>query len=198
MELDNKPLASEKEIILPSIFNNTTLCSIRQSLTDYKIIKEIGKGASGIVYKAQSYKDNAIYALKKINKKYIQKKKDNDLLKEFHFLKSLKHPNILECYGCFVDSEHLFIVTEYAEYGDLRRIIKNQIERSKRIAECEIWNIIWQIALGLLHLHSHNIIHRDVKTLNILVTKNRRVKIGDLGESIFVDKSKASKSKLHI
>lgn len=194
MELENcrKSSLSSKVLALPVIAGSSA--SIGECLDDFTIVREVGRGASGTVYKAQSRKDNGTYALKKISLRRIQKEK-KDLLREFNFLKSLRHPNVLECYGCFVDGESLYIVTEFAEHGDLRKLIKIQIERSKRIGENEVWGIIWQVALGLLHLHSHKVIHRDMKTLNILLTKNRRVKIADLGESILVDKVEAAKGK---
>ena len=172
---------------------NSTLDNIGNSLDNYVLLKEVGRGASGVVYKAQSKLDSSIYALKKINLKHIQKQKRKDLLQEVRILKSLKHPNILECFGSFISNDDLYVVTEFADYGDLNRLIRKQREKSCRIGEREAWDIIWQVSLALLHLHAHKILHRDIKTLNILITKDRIVKLGDLGESVFFNKSKMTK-----
>ena len=68
--------------------------------------------------------------------------------------------------------------------------------RSRRIPEREVWNILWQISLALMYLHSHKILHRDIKTLNILVTKQRNIKVADLGDSIIINKAKTTKCNL--
>jgi len=180
--------------ILPDMNNKANLEFIGDSLENYILLKEVGHGANGTVFKAQSKKNNGIYALKKINLKHIQKQRRKDIIQEVSILKSLKHKNILECYGSFASNEDLYIVTEFAEYGDLSRLIKKLREKRRKIGEREIWDIIWQISLALLHLHAHRILHRDIKCLNILLTKDRTVKLGDLGESVLFNKSKLTKS----
>ncbi len=171
------------------------LKDIGSSLNDFVLLRETGRGASGVVFKAQSKLTGAIYALKRISLRHIQRQRRNAVLEEVRMLKSLRHPNILECYGSFTENEDLFIVTEYAEGGDLSKLIKRQMEKKRRIGEGEIWEIVWQIALALLHLHAHSIIHRDIKTLNILVTKDCRIKLGDLGESVLFNRAKLTDGK---
>ncbi|MDR3546683.1 MAG: protein kinase [Candidatus Pacebacteria bacterium] len=169
------------------------LDSIGKSLSDYAIIAETGRGGSGTVYKAQSKVDGRVYALKRINMKHIKKANREHCLQEVRMLKSMKHPQILECFGSFIEGEDLYIVTEFADHGDLDKLIKHQISKNRMIGEGEVWEILWQIALGLLHLHANSVIHRDIKTLNILLTSGKRVKIGDLGESVLYTKDKLSR-----
>jgi serine/threonine protein kinase len=66
---------------------------------------------------------------------------------------------------------------EYAEKGDLFRLISLQKDQGKYFSEKEIWSVAWQLALALLHLHSHDIIHRDVKCMNVLSSKDSIIKV---------------------
>ena len=72
---------------------------------------------------------------------------------------------------------------EYAELGDLYSLIKHYKKHSKFFSENDLWKISFEVLSGLDYLHSHNIIHRDIKCLNLFITKDRHIKIGDLGVS---------------
>ena len=75
------------------------------------------------------------------------------------------------------------IVTEYAQNGDLQRKIKDAKNSGKPISQQQILDWFCQLALALSHIHSKNILHRDLKPKNILLTKNNVIKIGDFGIS---------------
>ena len=70
---------------------------------------------------------------------------------------------------------------EYCQHGDLCALIKRQ--NGKYFAENAIWKMFIQITLGLYYFHSREIVHRDIKSLNIFLTKDNTAKIGDLGAS---------------
>ena len=72
---------------------------------------------------------------------------------------------------------------EYCENGDLSKIILNKKEKNMLFSENEIINIFYGICKGLEYLHKNKIIHRDLKTMNIFLTKNNHIKIGDFGVS---------------
>lgn len=68
---------------------------------------------------------------------------------------------------------------EYCEHGDLHTYLTKL--NGKHISENTVWKFFIQICLGMHHLHSQNILHRDLKTLNIFLTKDNTIRIGDLG-----------------
>lgn len=100
---------------------------------------------------------------------------------EIKILSNLDHANIIKYYESFVYKRHLCIITEYAENGDLQRKIKEA--KSKPISQQQILNWFCQLAMAMGHIHSKNILHRDLKPKNIMLTSNDDIKIGDFGIS---------------
>jgi NIMA (never in mitosis gene a)-related kinase len=72
---------------------------------------------------------------------------------------------------------------EYAEGGDMQTLIKKYKEKRIKFPENQVWSIILQMAQALEYLHKKKVIHRDIKSLNVLLTKNRQIKIADMGIS---------------
>lgn len=95
----------------------------------------------------------------------------------------MDHPNIIRYYESFKYKKHLCIVTEYAQNGDLQRKIKEAKSGGKKLSQQQILDWFCQLALALGHIHSKNILHRDLKPKNILLTRSNEVKIGDFGIS---------------
>jgi serine/threonine protein kinase len=106
-----------------------------------------------------------------------------DTIREVQVLKMLRHPHIIRYYTSFVEEGAVCIVMEYAEGGDLQMLLKDHKRRNKRFSERKVWQFAFELASALSHLHTHHIIHRDVKCLNVLLTKDHHVKLGDLGAS---------------
>ena len=153
------------------------------SVDDFDIKEELGRGAHGIVHLARSHVDNKLYVLKEINVNNLKKHRRKRVVSEVLLLRRLRHPNIIQYYTSFVDSGSLYIVMEYANGGDMYSEIKARASKGTPFQEQQVWDYFSQIASGLCYLHSQNIIHRDVKSMNILMKEGNVAKLGDLGVS---------------
>ncbi|KAH8350341.1 hypothetical protein KR067_011590, partial [Drosophila pandora] len=89
-----------------------------------------------------------------------------------------KHPSVLQLYTFFQDANYVYLVLELAHNGELHRYM-NHIGRP--FTEAEAASILRQVVAGLLYLHSHNIMHRDISLSNLLLSKEMHVKIADFG-----------------
>jgi serine/threonine protein kinase len=92
-------------------------------LEDYEIVKAIGRGSTGTVYKVISLKDGQVYALKKIETRHLSRDIVHKLWKEVAALKELQHPHIIKYFHSFIDDQSLCIITEFAWYGDLDKVL---------------------------------------------------------------------------
>ena len=167
------------------------------NLKNYIILKKIGQGAHGIVYKAKNLRTNEIVAIKKINKIKLEKKKRKNILSEAYLLKKLKNKNIISLKSFFFENSNLYIITEFAEKGDLQKYIKTQKKKNpKNLCEKKIWQFAHQIFSAITYIHNNNIIHRDIKPSNIFITKNNILKIGDFGVSKFYNKNQKNQTRV--
>eukprot|EP00347_Sterkiella_histriomuscorum_P016135 403354356 len=103
-------------------------------------------------------------------------------LNEVRVLASIDHPNVIGYRDAFVDKDDnsLCLILEYADGGNLQEYIEFLEQKNKLMPEQEALNIFIQIILGLRALHKMRIIHRDLKTANIFLTRDKQVKIGDM------------------
>lgn len=108
-------------------------------------------------------------------------KQRDKCLKEVSLLESLKHPNIINYLDSFIEENELLIAIEWAEKGDLKRLIKKAQADELPIEELKIWEYMFQIASALKHMQEKRIMHRDLKPANIFITADGTLKLGDLG-----------------
>ncbi|XP_069457550.1 serine/threonine-protein kinase Nek5 isoform X1 [Ovis canadensis] len=149
-------------------------------MDQYDMIKAIGEGAFGKAYLAKRKSDSEPCVIKEINfeKMPIQGKEASK--KEVILLAKMKHPNIVTFFNSFQENNRLFIVMEYCDGGDLMKRIRRQ--RGVLFSEDQILSWFVQISLGLKHIHDRKVLHRDIKTQNIFLSKNGMVaKLGDFG-----------------
>jgi len=93
------------------------------SMKDFQILNELGKGSCGMVYKVKSLLNQKEYVIKKINIQHMKEKHQKKAQREVQILKQVLHPNIIRYYNSFHESNSLFIVMEYADGGDLQKVL---------------------------------------------------------------------------
>ena len=117
--------------------------------------------------------------LSQIDKKRMQNHKlVGRVRQEVAIHSRLKHPAILELYTFFEDENFVYLVLELAHNGELQRYLR---QAKHVMSESEAASIIRQVVSGLLYLHSHRILHRDMSLSNLLLTRDMQVKIADFG-----------------
>lgn len=151
----------------------------------YSKIKKIGQGASGSVFVAKSVKNNKTVAVKQMQLKNQPRKEL--IVNEIIVMRESQHPNIVNYLDSYLVNEELWVVMEYMNGGPLTDIIENN-----SINETQIATICLETLKGLHHLHCRNIIHRDIKSDNVLLDVDCHVKITDFG---FCAKLTAEKKK---
>jgi adenylate cyclase len=150
---------------------------IGSKILHYKIVEKLGEGGMGVVYKAEDSKLKRDVAIKFLPN-YITKSKEERIRfeNEAQAAASLNHPNIATIHAIEEADNQIFIVMEYINGPEL----KEKIEAGEITLESSL-NIIEQIASGLNAAHQKGIVHRDIKSSNIMLTKTGQVKIMDFG-----------------
>ncbi|XP_075928887.1 serine/threonine-protein kinase Nek8-like isoform X4 [Petromyzon marinus] len=157
----------------------------------YEKIKVVGRGAFGIVHLCLRRDESKQVILKQIPVEQMSRDERQAAQNECQVLKLLSHPNVIKYFENFLADKALMIAMEYAPGGTLAEYIQKR--GGSLLDEDTILHFFVQIALALHHVHSNHILHRDLKTHNILLDKRQTVvKIGDFGISkILSSKSKA-------
>eukprot|EP00927_Polykrikos_kofoidii_P020124 TRINITY_DN19489_c0_g1_i1.p1 TRINITY_DN19489_c0_g1~~TRINITY_DN19489_c0_g1_i1.p1 ORF type:complete len:835 (-),score=206.49 TRINITY_DN19489_c0_g1_i1:45-2342(-) len=158
-----------------------------QVVQGFEIVKPLGKGKFSIVYMAKQLSDGTMCAVKKINifDMMVPKQREK-CLKEVKLLQSLDHPNIVKFLSSFVDHKELLIIVEWAEKGDLKKLLRRAIATETNFSEPELWEYSRQLSSALEHMHGRRIMHRDLKPANIFVAEGGALKLGDLGLGRFL------------
>uniref|UniRef100_A0A3Q3F5J2 Serine/threonine-protein kinase Nek4 n=1 Tax=Labrus bergylta TaxID=56723 RepID=A0A3Q3F5J2_9LABR len=140
----------------------------------------VGKGSYGEVNLVKHRTDRKQYVIKKLNLTTSSKRERRSAEQEAQLLSQLRHPNIVTYRESWEgDDCQLYIVMGFCEGGDLYHRLKQQ--KGNLLPERQVVEWFVQIAMALQYLHERNILHRDLKTQNIFLTKTNIIKVGDLG-----------------
>ncbi|HEX8565015.1 MAG TPA: protein kinase [Pyrinomonadaceae bacterium] len=148
-----------------------------QTIGSYNILSKLGIGGMGEVYLADDTRLNRKVALKFLSKALLGDKwAKRQLIKEAQAVAMLDHPNVCPVYGIEEIGEHNFIVMQYVEGETLADLV-----RQRRLTTEQVSSLARQIASAIEAAHAHGIIHRDIKTGNIMVTASGQAKVLDFG-----------------
>ena len=150
------------------------------NLDFYKYGRLIGQGAFGKVNLGLNVLTGRVVAIKSFNKKSLDSPNNENMKKiiyETNLMRKLNHPNITKILEMFEDEKYILIIMEYINGGNLFSFVKKRRKLSEKISKF----LFRQIILGINHIHSQNIVHRDIKLENILIDINNTIKICDFG-----------------
>ena len=154
----------------------------------YKLGNRIGAGSFGEVRRCIHKITGALRAVKVYNKELFHEDSLQKLKYEMSILRCLDHPNAIKTYEFFEDEEHIYIVMEYCQGGELF----DKITKLSHFDELEAANIMKQLFSVVSYLHSKRIVHRDLKPENIMLEERGKeiyIKLVDFGSAVFLDEN---------
>ena len=169
----------------------------------FTLLYPIGRGEFGSVYKAMHNSSNKIYAIKIIDYSKNNNRENNNIInhnyysiqQEISFLKLVKESDyILKYYGSYFSrkSNTIWLVLEYCSAGSL---IDFMLSMERAFSEVEVATIMEMVLKGLAFIHNKNLIHRNIKGSNILLSENGYAKIADFGMGTLLSGEKYTKSR---
>ncbi|KAI8048525.1 kinase-like domain-containing protein [Syncephalis plumigaleata] len=166
-----RPPAPSSEAVIAKL---KAICTDGDPTKIYRGLVKIGQGASGGVYTAESVMDKQFVAIKQMN---LEKQPKKDLIiNEIIVMKDSRHRNIVNYIDSYLWKGDLWVVMEYMEGGSLTDVVTTSY-----LTEGQIAAICHETLHGLKHLHSKGVIHRDIKSDNVLLALNGDIKLTDFG-----------------
>ncbi|MCJ1294451.1 signal transducing kinase of the PAK [Xylographa carneopallida] len=150
------------------------ICSPGDPTKKYRNLVKIGQGASGGVYTASENGTNRCVAIKQMNLE--QQPKKDLIINEIIVMRESKHKNIVNFMDSFLIRGDLWVIMEYMEGGSLTDVVTYNM-----MSEGQIAAVCRETLNGLQHLHSKGVIHRDIKSDNILLSMEGNIKLTDFG-----------------
>ncbi len=148
----------------------------------YRVIDRIGSGGMSVVYRAQDLSLGRIVAVKVLHENLTD---DEGFLRRFqreaHAVANLSHPNIVTVHDIGQDNNRHYIVMEFVDGRTLKQLVRLQNQQGRPLIVSQALDLGIQICAGIGYAHRANLVHCDVKSQNILVTRDERVKVADFG-----------------
>lgn len=190
-ELWTNPNSDKISASIKNSFLKNPCAKLTTKLEFYKMIKLIGKGTYGKVYKAKHRLSNKFVAIKCIEKITLKNNIMVDkIFQEVNIWSQISQKNVIKLFEIFENSKFYFFVMEYVENGDLMTLLRKELVINEKL----IFVILSDILDALEYLHDQNILHRDVKLDNILLSGDT-AKLCDFGISAMVKPGKVFREK---
>lgn len=163
---------------------------IGKTISHYKILERLGEGGMGVVYRAEDTKLGRSVALKFISPTALAHEEDKTrFLREAQTAAALSHPHIATIYEIDETDDKTFIAMEYVKGESLKEKIK-----AGPLTLGETLDMAIQVTEGIQEAHERGIVHRDIKSSNIMITEKKQAKIMDFGLAKFEEKTQITKT----
>ncbi|KZT62577.1 kinase-like protein [Calocera cornea HHB12733] len=164
----------------------------KQGGQQYTVLSVLGQGGFARVYEARDGQGKAL-ALKVINKgKLADTKAKTRLYAEIKIHRALNHPHVCAFGDCFEDADNVYITLELCRAGSLMDFVRKRA----RLSEPEVRLYMVQLAGAILYLHTHQIIHRDLKLGNLFLDDRLELKVGDFGLAALLEREGERKTTI--
>jgi len=160
-----------------------------QKIGKYEVLEALGSGGFGSVYLAVDVKISKRVAIKVPHKQGME---EDVLLKEPRMLANLEHPHIVSVFTAEKTKDLFYIVMEYVDGISLEQYIRKN--RQVEIRQALDWFL--QIGDALAYAHAKNVIHRDIRPANVLITRENKVKVTDFGTSRFLVENQIASTRI--
>jgi len=161
-----------------------------KTVSHYRILDKLGEGGMGVVYKAQDLKLDRLVAMKFLPHYLTSDPTEKErFAREARAASALNHPNITTIHEIDEFEGQIFIVMEYIQGKTLKQIIKEETLPVREVLDIGI-----QLCQGLTVAHEKNMVHRDIKSDNIMLTPKGQVKIMDFGLAELKEASEPTRS----
>jgi cyclin-dependent kinase 2 len=154
-------------------------CLISRTMDRYSKLEKIGEGTYGVVYKARDRVSQEVIALKKIRLDAEDEGVPSTAIREISLLKELQHQNIVRLKDVVHSEKKLHLVFEFLEH-DLKKHMDQQ-QATGGLTVMQVKSFLYQMLRGIAFCHSHRVLHRDLKPQNLLIDRDRNLKLADFG-----------------